>query len=130
MTESEDEAQEEGSGAPVERRCRWCRFPLAEHEGPGRPRQFCSQACRQWDWVSRQRARELALSDGELVMARSELDALHDELYVLECAVADTRRELEHEMTEAELRSALRWLLDAAAPLAERRLRISAAPDG
>lgn len=113
----------EGSGAPAERRCRWCRFPLAEHDGPGRPRQFCSQACRQWDWVSRQRARELALSDGELVMARSELDALHDDLYVLERAVADTRRVLEHDTTKSELLTALRWLLDAAAPLVDRRGR-------
>ena len=120
----------EGSGAPAERRCRWCRFPLAEHDGPGRPRQFCSQACRQWDWVSRQRARELALSDGELVMARSELDALHDDLYVLECAVADTRRVLEHEMTKTELLTALRWLLDAATPLTDRRGRAPSRTDG
>ena len=55
-------------------------------------------------------------------MARTELDALHDDLYVLECAVADTRRDLAHEMTKAELLTALRWLLDAAAPLAERKL--------
>jgi hypothetical protein len=129
MTESEGADGSEGSGATVERRCRWCRFPLAEHDGPGRPRQFCSQACRQWDWVSRQRARELALSDGELVMARSELDALHDELYVLERAVADTRRSLEHAMTTTELQTALRWLLESAAPLADRRLRAQQAPE-
>lgn len=55
-------------------------------------------------------------------MARSELDALHDDLYVLECAVADTRRDLGHDMTKAELRDALQWLLDAAAPLADRKL--------
>ena len=118
MTKSPDV---EGSVAG-ERRCRWCRFPVAEHDGPGRPRQFCSQRCRQWDWVARQRARELALSDGELVLARSELDALHDELYVLERAVADTRRDLAHELTLSEALDALRWLLDAAAPLTDRRL--------
>lgn len=111
-----------GAGEAPERRCRWCRFPLPMRTGRGRPREFCSQRCRQWDWVSRQRARELALSDGELVMARTELDALHDDLYVLECAVADTRRDLGHDMTKAELRDALRWLLDAAAPLADRKL--------
>lgn len=127
MTESGDVDSGEGSGGPPARRCRWCRFPLAEHDGPGRPRQFCSQACRQWDWVSRQRARELALSDGELVMARSELDALHDDLYVLERAVSDTQRGLKQDMTKAELLSALRWLLDAAAPLMDRRGRAPAA---
>lgn len=93
MTIMNKESSEGSVDTQVERRCRWCRFPLAEHAGPGRPRQFCSQACRQWDWVSRQRGRELALSDEELIVARSELDALHDDLYVLERAVADTRRD-------------------------------------
>ena len=49
------------------RRCRWCRRPLPEQRGRGRPREFCSQRCRQWDWVARQRAGELELSEGELV---------------------------------------------------------------
>lgn len=121
MTESGSDA--ERAGGALERRCRWCRFPLDTREGPGRPREFCSQRCRQWDWVSRQRAHELQLSDGELVMARAELDSLHDDLYVLECAVADTRRDLAHDMTKGELLTALQWLLDAAAPLCDRRLR-------
>ena len=102
-------------------RCRWCRFALPARQGPGRPREFCSQKCRQWDWVSRQRARELSLSDGELVMARTELDALHDDLFVLACAVADTERDLAEGMTDREAMDALRWLLDAAKPLAGRK---------
>lgn len=124
MTEMARAEGAEGTGgcSPIERRCRWCRFPLAEHAGPGRPRQFCSQACRQWDWVSRQRARELALNDEELIVARSELDSLHDDLYVLERAVADTRRELGNELTKAEAITALRWLLDAASPLVTRKM--------
>jgi hypothetical protein len=73
--------------------------------------------------VSRQRARELALSEGELVMARSELDRLHDDLFVLSCAVADTQRDLAGgELSPAEVRDALRWLLEAAEPLAARRI--------
>jgi hypothetical protein len=64
----------------------------------------------------------LALSEGELVTARSELDALHDDLYVLQCAVADTQRDLEHRMTVEQAMSALRWLLEAAEPLANRRV--------
>lgn len=104
-------------------RCRWCRAVLPSRQGPGRPRAFCSHACRQWDWVSRQRARELALSDGELVMARAELDTLHDDLFVLSCAVADTQRDLSaSKLTTKELLDALRWLLEAAEPLAARRI--------
>ncbi len=62
------------------------------------------------------------MGDDELVMARRELDALHDEVFVLQCAVADTRRDLEHPMSLAEVRDSLRWLLEAAEPLAQRRL--------
>lgn len=89
--------------------------------GPGRPKEFCSQACRQWDWVGRQRARELQISEDELIVARGELDALYDELYVLSCAVADTEREItDKRATATTLREALEWLLDAARPLHER----------
>ena len=113
-----------------ERRCRWCRRALPDRDGPGRPKQFCSQRCRQWDWVSRQRAAELEISEGELIVARSELEALHDDLYVLACAVDDTERDLEaagRQPTATELREMLEWLLDAAKPLRERHF---SAPTG
>jgi hypothetical protein len=108
-----------------ERRCRWCRRVLPPASGRGRPREFCSQRCRQWDWVARQRARELELSEGELVIARTELDALHDDLYVLACAVEDAERDLRasgSRPTVAELREIVDWLLDAARPLRDREI--------
>ena len=72
--------------------------------------------------MARQRASDLALSDNELVVARTELTQLHDDLYVLACAVADTRRDLDDGLEPADALVALRWLLDAAAPLADRRI--------
>jgi hypothetical protein len=75
--------------------------------------------------VSRQRAQELELSEGELVIARSELDALHDDLYVLACAVDDAERDLTASgarPTVKELRGIVDWLLDAAKPLRDREL--------
>lgn len=106
-------------------RCRWCRRTIAPVTGPGRPREFCSQACRQWDWVARQRARDLKLSEDQLVMTRSELNELHDALYVLACAVQDVRRDLESNAkpTARELNDMLRWILDCADPLETVRLR-------
>jgi hypothetical protein len=104
-------------------RCRWCRRALPERSGRGRPRQFCSQRCRQWDWVARQRAGELELSEGELVIARAALDELHDQLYVLACAIEDTDADLaaaDGSPPAGELRRMLDWLLDAARPLATR----------
>ena len=122
----------EGTGAATgERRCRWCRRALPGASGRGRPRQFCSQRCRQWDWVARQRASELQLSEGELVIARAELDALHDDLYVLACAVDDADRDLTAagaKPTVRELTDILRWLLDAARPLRDRELSASSKP--
>ncbi len=121
------------SGVPAigeARRCRWCRRVLPARSGPGRPKEFCSQKCRQWDWVSRQRARELELSEGELVIARDELDRLHDDLYVLACAVDDTERDLRSlgaRPTAREVRDILDWLLSAAKPLRDREI---SAPEG
>ncbi len=108
------------------RRCRWCRRALPEQQGRGRPRVFCSQRCRQWDWVSRQRAEELALSEGELVVTKASLDELHDELYVLACAVDDADDDLATELGTArprvtELRRIVSNLLDAARPLTRPR---------
>ncbi len=112
-------------------RCGWCRRVLPERKGRGRPRRFCSQRCRQWDWVARQRAGELELSEGELVIARAELDALHDELYVLACAVEDADRDLgatSTKMTAKELREILDWVLEAARPLRDREISAPSTP--
>lgn len=86
---------------------------------------FCSQACRQWDWVGRQRARELQLGEDELIVVRSELDALHDDLFVLACAVDDVDRDLAAagpKPTARELHELLAWLLEASRPIRNREL--------
>lgn len=58
-------------------------------------------------------------------MTRTELDQLHDALYVLACAVQDVRRDLEDNArpTSRELGEMLRWILDCAEPLDTIRLR-------
>ena len=61
-------------------------------------------------------------------MARSELDALHDELYVLACAVDDVERDLaghdtnRGDLSARELADVLAWLLEAARPLRNREI--------
>jgi len=73
--------------------------------------------------VARQRAAELALSEQELIITRATLEGLSDDLYVLACAVADTRSDLSDQPTDpVELRRILDWLLQAAEPLIERRI--------
>ena len=108
-------------------RCKWCRRVLPP-QTTGRPRQFCSHACRQWNWVGSQRATELKLSEDELIVARGELDTLHDELYVLACAVNDAERDLAAAGAKPsirELRAIVDWLLEAARPLRDRELTVS-----
>ena len=118
MTKVEDAQGEQRS------RCKWCRRVLPPQK-LGRPREFCSQACRQWHWVGKQRAAELQLNESELIVAKDELDRLHDELYVLACAVNDADRDLAAAGTKPsvrELREIIDWLLEAARPLRDREL--------
>lgn len=127
MTKRELRRAVEGSDTPVttvNQRCRWCRRVLPPR-GRGRPREYCSQACRQWHSVARQRAAELQLSEDELVVAKVELDRLHDQLYVLACAVDDAERDLAaagRGASSKELREIVDWLLDAARPLRDHEL--------
>lgn len=100
------------------RRCRWCKRAFEVVPGPGRPREFCKQSCRQMDYAARRRNAELGLGESELVMARAELDQLRDALYVLEAAVEDVERDLaDADDDPAEVRRALAWVLEAARPL-------------
>ncbi len=105
-------------------KCAWCRSPLPAQTGAGRPRRFCAQACKQWDWVARQRASELALSEDELVIARSELDALRDQIFILKCAIDDVEQDLDPSIdpTTRDFKAALTWLLDAAKPLVDESI--------
>jgi hypothetical protein len=66
------------------------------------------------------RAQEAGLSEAELVVTREELDALHDQLYVIEAAIQDIERDLAKSSTKQDYVEALGWLLDACRPLIER----------
>ncbi|MEY4228785.1 MAG: hypothetical protein RLZ84_1377 [Actinomycetota bacterium] len=104
-------------------KCRWCRHTIATRQGRGRPREFCSQACRQWDWVARQRATELQLAEDELVVTRSELNEIRDRIYVLECALNDVAGDVDNKRATLEsMRESLRWLIDAARPVTDAHI--------
>ena len=124
MTKRSERA-EGGEGEPL--RCQWCRKVILVTKPVGRPRKFCSHACRQWDWVASQRARASNLGPDELIVARAELDGLRDDLYALACAVEDVERDLasaKGKPTLADLREHLDWLLDAARPLRDREIAV------
>lgn len=115
----------QGPEVAAVRRCRWCGRPFTAVPGPGRPREYCRRSCRQRDYEARRRATELGLDDAQLVVARAELDALHDRLYELEAAIEDVDRDLAAAGARPDpqtVRDALDWLLTAARPLADLRL--------
>lgn len=94
--------------------CRWCGRPFAIAGRRGRPRKFCTQACRQKDYISRLRAQDAGLAETELVITRTELEDLRDRLYVLECTIGDVRRDLAE---GDDPRIALDAVIEAAEPL-------------
>ena len=103
--------------SPEGQRCRWCGRPLAVRAGPGRPRQYCKQSCRQRDYEARLRSREVGLSEAELIITRQSLQEVFDAAYVLEAAVEDVRRDLAADDSPEEQARAIDWLLTNADPL-------------
>jgi hypothetical protein len=105
-----------------ERRCRWCGRPFPANV-TGRPRAYCRASCRQRDYEARRRAHDVGLSESDLIVARSQLDALHDALYVLEAAIEDVERDLDRpadQLGSSDYQEALDWLLAAARPVTVR----------
>lgn len=60
------------------------------------------------------------MSDAELVVTREELDALHDQLFMLEAAIEDVERDLKVSATKQDYVEAVQWLLDACRPIVSR----------
>lgn len=108
---------------PLEtRRCRWCGRPIEPEPRTGRPALYCRPSHRQRDYEARLRARELGLSESELVVARGAIGHLHDQIYVLECAIEDVEKDLVDDDSPDGMKRALEWLLDAARPLRSVRI--------
>jgi hypothetical protein len=104
----------------TERRCRWCgrRFPAPK--GPGRPREFCRQACRQRDYEARRGGRALAQDGDVLVLPRAAVHDLQDRLWLVEAAVDDARTAIAESASADACRRVLAELvaaLDETVPL-------------
>jgi hypothetical protein len=104
------------------RRCRWCGRSIEQGSRTGRPALYCRPSHRQRDYEALARARELGLSESELVVARGAIDRLHDQIYILECAIEDVEKDLADDDSIDAVSRALAWLLEAARPLRSTRL--------
>jgi hypothetical protein len=108
--------------------CAWCGSPIERAGGAGRPRRFCRRGCRQRDFESRKRARELGLAESDLVIARKALEGLDDLLFVLGCAITDVEADVGADSSPEQLRRSLDWLIESARPLLGASERLRAGP--
>jgi len=70
--------------------------------------------------------RDVRLTEEQLVLARTQVDALHDAIYVLACAVEDAERDLGalgERPAPSDLREIVDWVIDNARPLLGLHLR-------
>lgn len=93
------------------RRCGWCRRVLAQQGSVGRPRLYCTQACRQRAYEQRTATARAGLPEDVVLVSRAELDGLQDRLYQLRCALEDVGTLLTERPTKAELERSLADLL-------------------
>ena len=89
------------------RRCGWCRRILAQQGSVGRPRLYCTQACRQRAYEQRAATAKAGLPEDVVLVSRAELDGLQDRLYQLRCALEDVQTLLQERPTKAELERSL-----------------------
>ena len=89
------------------RRCGWCRRVLSQQGSVGRPRLYCTQACRQRAYEQRAASSKAGLPEDVVIVSRAELDGLQDRLYQLRCALEDVQTTLDDRPTKAELERSL-----------------------
>ncbi len=100
-------------------RCRWCGRPMARRPGPGRPRRYCKQGCRQAAHLARKLAAAHGLGDDDVIVSRDVLEDLQGRLYCLQAALEDVERDLAESSEPDDVALALRWLTENAKPVAE-----------
>ena len=90
---------------------------MGQPPGAGRPRRFCSASHRQRAYEARRRSETLGIPEGQVLVARSDLDKLHDWLYRLESALEDVEADLEVSSGPKAYREAFGHLREAAQDL-------------
>ena len=103
--------------------CRWCGRELAIVIGPGRPREYCRQSCRQRAYELRRRQLAGTLRSGEVPVSWSDFERVRDGLYALSTALDDVDGDL---ADDGDFEAAFRHLYQAASDLRGVELEVSA----
>ncbi|NOY54844.1 MAG: hypothetical protein GXP34_02560 [Actinobacteria bacterium] len=112
-------------------RCSWCGGELPKRKGPGRPRRYCKQSCRQQAHIARKLANAHGLGADDVLVSRGDLEELQGLLYGLETALEDVAGDLDGAGADgAAYREAFEWLRTAAEPLAAFWMEPKAAHSG
>ncbi|MFP4512380.1 MAG: hypothetical protein ACLFRV_05470 [Acidimicrobiales bacterium] len=104
----------------TDRLCRWCQRTLPTRSGPGRPRRYCSQSCRQQAFLARKLADAHGLGDDEVIVARADLEAVQDRVALLGQAIDDIERD--RRQGGGDDAEAYTWLLEHAREVANTRI--------
>lgn len=120
-------AVEEIVGARVTRRrgrvrhCAWCGRELPGSGRIGRPRRYCTQACRQRAYEQRAAVQRGGLPEDAVVLSATELAELADRVFQLRCAAEDVLTAAQDGASRQELAELAAQLVTAARDL--ERLR-------
>lgn len=118
MTESARPGRARAGESDDRRRCHWCGREFVVASGPGRPRRFCRDGCRQQAYLARKLATSHGLGDDDVIVSRDALEDLQSRLYCLQAALEDIDRDLAKSSDPSDVSEALSWLRENAAPLA------------
>lgn len=104
-------------------RCRWCGHVLAVAVGPGRPKLYCRQSCRQRAYELRRRQLAGALRPGEVPITTDDFERLRDGVYRLTSALEDVDLDIAE---VGDYEAAFRHLYEAASDLRAFEFAIAA----
>lgn len=106
-------------------RCAWCGGRFARPKGPGRPPRYCRPSHRQRAYESRRLAQVRGLAADDVLVSRSSIENLRDELYRLEAAAEDATVDAQ-DATDKDLRRIVGGLAELVAEVVAVDLEIRA----
>ncbi len=78
--------------SPAGERCRWCGIVFVARSGPGRPRVYCGQSCRQQHYIERRTAVASGRDPTKLVVDRDVFEQYETKRLQLRLALDDLER--------------------------------------